>query len=394
MSEIDPWKPRRIVCLSNVYDQQYADRRDEMISPSLSSPKRRDLFECLETATGLEVIILSSPPKALERRKGRWLRPVETRFSRHRQLFCANWDMPKIRIPCSWILYTLHVRRHVRNGDILLLDNYEWIYVLAARLARLQHRVRFVLDYEDGKHVIDRGFSLLLARLAEKFGRPLLSAALIAAPPLQSRLPSSVPVEFVPGFYFPPPSKVKTQLAKGDLRFLYSGSLDETRGVDLILRAIDLLPPNGWRLDITGTGELQQQISERASDSRNRITFHGTLAADRYHELTQECDVGLNCQRADDPVSKVTFPSKIFTYLSKGLAVLSSRASAVPSVCGDACIYYDEEAPASLAQAMQEVMKTFPAIQETTIKSKIVEKYSLNGTSERIRKLFETAHLI
>src|SRR4051812_8525630 len=89
----------RIICLSNVYDQQYVDLRGEAIPPSLSHPKRRNLFECLEAATGLEVIVLSSPPKALDRRKGRWLGARQTRFSRHRQFFCANWDAPKFRLP-------------------------------------------------------------------------------------------------------------------------------------------------------------------------------------------------------------------------------------------------------------------------------------------------------
>ena len=60
----------RIVCLSNVYDQQYLDFRGEAVPPSLSHPKRRNLFECLEAATGLEVFVLSSPPKALASKKG------------------------------------------------------------------------------------------------------------------------------------------------------------------------------------------------------------------------------------------------------------------------------------------------------------------------------------
>jgi glycosyltransferase involved in cell wall biosynthesis len=387
--------PRRIVCLSNVWDQQYADLRGEAVAPSLSHPKRRNLFDCLETATGLEVIVLSSPPKALARREGRWLHAVETRFSHHRQFFCANWDAPKFRIPFSWILYAFHVRRHVRDGDIILLDNYEWLYVVALYVARLSHRLNLILDYEDGKHLIDKGLSLLLTRLAEAMGRPLLTAALVAAPRLQKRLPSAIPVEFVPGFYSPPNRHDRPQFGKRDLRFLYSGSLDTTRGVDLILSAVVLLPSRGWQLDITGAGELQEQVRERASRSGNRITFHSTLSPDPYNRVLRECDVGLNCQRASNPISEVTFPSKIFTYLTAGLVVLSSRASGVPAVCGDACFYYDEETPTSLAQAMQRLMDNFETIQKQVMqRSKTLEEYSFPGTSKRLRNLFQKAGLI
>jgi glycosyltransferase involved in cell wall biosynthesis len=284
----------------------------------------------------------------------------------------------------------------VRDGDIILIDNYEWLYVFASRVARLSHRLHFVLDYEDGKHLIDKGIYLLLARLAETLGRPLLSAAFLAASGLQERLPKNLPVEFVPGFYSAPSARHQPHSQnRGLLRFIYSGVLDKTRGVDLLLSATNLLPPNGWRLDITGFGELQEQVREHAGRSNNRVIFHATLPPDRYNELVHECDVGLNCQRVSDPISKVTFPSKIFTYFGAGLVVLSSRASEVPSACGDACFYYDEENPASLAWAMQQLIDNFAVIQKQAMqRSTIMERYSFVRTSERLRILFEKAGLI
>jgi hypothetical protein len=58
----------RIVCLSNVFDQHYHDLRGEQVLRCLTTPYRSDLFRCLEMASGREVIVLSSPPKAEERR--------------------------------------------------------------------------------------------------------------------------------------------------------------------------------------------------------------------------------------------------------------------------------------------------------------------------------------
>lgn len=393
MGETNLLQRRRIVCLSNVYDQQYLDLRGEAVA-SLSYPKRRDLFRCLEEATGLEVIVLSHPPKALHRRTSRWLPPVDTRLAHHRQFFCANWDAPKFRILSSWFFYARHVKRHVRDGDIVIFDNYEWIYVLAGRIARLSRYLRFVLDYEDGKHAIDKGVHLLLARLAESLGRPLLSAAFLAAPALQKRLPANLPVEFVPGFYSAPDARNRPSENRQLLRFIYSGVLDKARGVDLLIAATNLLPPTGWHLDITGAGELQEQVREHANRSDERITFHGVLPPDQYGELVHECHVGLNCQRTSDPISEVTFPSKIFTYFGAGLVVLSSRASGVPAACGDACFYYDEDSAAGVAQRMRELMDRFDVVrQETRKRNDLLKNYTFAGTTSRLRDLFEKAGL-
>ena len=107
---------------------------------------------------------------------------------------------PKLCFPFSWLSYALHVLKHARDGDILVLDNYELIYVLAARLVSLFRRVMIILDYEDGKHLIDEGWVKLLSGAAEKLGRGLLDGALLAHPALGARLPAELPKVVVPGF--------------------------------------------------------------------------------------------------------------------------------------------------------------------------------------------------
>jgi len=384
-------QPSRIVCLSNVYDHQYHELRGEEISRCLSSPKRRDLFRCLELATGREVIVLSSPPKALNRRHGKRLPAVETHFSTHRQFFCANWDAPKLRIVISWFMYALHVLRHTQTGDIVLIDNYELIYILAAYFTRIFRRVDFVLDYEDGKHLIDRSWSALLSRPAEWMGCRLVRAAILAHPSLGKRLPAGVPTVLVPGFILKRGNATKTS-GNGPINFLYSGSLDSTRGVDLLLETLPLLPLTGWHLHISGAGVLKTLVENVARDEKwnSHVTFHGSLPGEAYADLIQRCHVGINCQRVSDPISSVTFPSKIFSYLSAGLLVLSSHASGVPEICGGACIYFDEETPVSLAEAMQRIVEDHGELLRHKAGDLLATKYGIDGTAQRLKKLLST----
>jgi glycosyltransferase involved in cell wall biosynthesis len=381
----------KIICLSNVFDQHYHDLRGEKIDCSLTNAKRQALFQCLELASGREVILLSSPPKAADRRAGKWLPPVETKFSTHRQFFCANWDAPKLRIPLSWFFYARHVLRHVRSGDLVLIDNYEFIYIVAARLVQIFRRVTFILDYEDGKHLIDRGWAGILSGWAEALGRPLLRGAFLANPALGKRLPDSLPTEVIPGFVPQNLPGITREPGPAGVRFLYSGALDRTRGVDLLLEALPHLPETGWHLDITGHGPLGESVARFLQDSRwqGKVKYHQALPPEAYERVLAAAQVGLNCQRKSDPISDVTFPSKVFTYLSVGLLVISSQASAVPQLCANACFYYEQETPQALAGAMQAVIENFQEVRQKLDLAVVCERYSPEATTVRMKRLLK-----
>ena len=375
-------KPSLII-LSNVYDQNYDALRGEAIPPCLSSPKRRDLFQSLHSAAGRDLLVLSSPPKSLTRRWPKWLPPVSTSFAGFSQLFCLNLDAPKIRIPCSWLFYALHVVRHTRSGDVLILDNFELIYVFAAWLCRILHGNQVLLDFEDGKHLTDHGWTRLFSGPAEFFGKPLIEGAILAHPSLSERLSPRIPKILVPGFYIPPQNKQTPISTAVDTHFVYAGSLDAPRGVDLLLDAIPLLPETGWRLDITGSGPLESSIrliATHPSYSR-KVVFHSVLDAKAHACLLAESRVGLNLQRSDNPVSQVTFPSKLFSYLSAGLLVISSRASQVEAILKKACLYLPQETPEALANLMTRQIPLEPSQSHFAD----LEQFSIPSTALRLR---------
>jgi len=331
----------RLIILSNVYDSHYLAVRREEVPPCLSSPKHRDLFRCIQQATGAEVLILSSPPRASLRRKPRWLPPLTTKFSEFTQLFCGNFDGPKIRIPLSCFFYAIHVARHLKRGDVIIMHNYYLNYVLPSWFCFLRWKTPIFLDYEDGRHLINKGLSWILCRLAELMGKPLVLGAFLAHPALGKRLSKKTPRIVIPGFYVPKASATKKTDPRSGIRFIYSGTLDATRGVDLLLGAIPFLPPQGWRLDISGSGTLENKIIRIATDPlySGKVIFHSVLDAASHERLLAEAHIGLNPQRNSDPISAVTFPSKLFSYLSAGLIIISSEASAVKQTLGNICLY-------------------------------------------------------
>lgn len=385
----------KIVCLSNIYEQAYHDSRGENVARCLTTPFRQALYECLETASARELILLSSPPKTVNRRTGKWLRAAETNFFSHRQFFCCNWDAPKLRVPLAWFFYARQALRHVRSGDLVVIDNYEFIYIAAAWLLKIFRRVTFVLVYLDGKHLIDRSSQLGLSWLAETCGRALFSGAITANPFLGERLPASLPKETVPGFIqheptAPPPAPA------GDLCFLYAGTLASSHGIDLLLASLPHLPERGWRLTIAGEGPLYDEVFRVAQNPRwqGRVEYRHAMSPEIFEQLLAANHVGLNCQRASHPISNVTFPSKIFTYLSAGLLVISSKAGAVETLCGRACLYYDDESAQSLADAMKTVIANFPATRQGVVLAEVFSRYSTAATTARLKKLLRAVSFV
>jgi glycosyltransferase involved in cell wall biosynthesis len=380
-------KKPRLILLSNVYDINYVNLRGETVPPCLSSPKRRDLFQSLHLATTRDLLILSSPPKSLTRRSPKWLTAVSASFAGFSQLFCSNFDAPKFRIPCSWFFYALHALRHVRRGDVLMIDNFELIYVIAAWLCRVVYGSSVLLDYEDGKHFTDHGWSRCLSAPAEFLGKPLIQGAILAHPSLGDRLSPKVPKVLVPGFYIPPQDKQVHIAPTADVRFVYAGSLDAPRGVDLLLDTIPLLPKLGWRLDITGSGSLESRVRLIATHPNfsRKVVFHSVLDANAHSCLLAESRVGLNLQRSDNPISQVTFPSKLFSYFSAGLTVISTRASEVEAILAKACLYLTQETPEALAALMSSLIPNKARVGELPE----LERFTISSTSNRLRSFFQ-----
>jgi glycosyltransferase involved in cell wall biosynthesis len=342
-------------------------------------------------ASGREVIVLSSPPKAEERRAGKWLPAVETKFATHRQFFCANWDVPKLRIPLAWFFYARHVLRHVRSGDLVVIDNYEFIYFVAARLLALFRRVTFVLIYLDGKHLIDHSWPRVLSGLAETGGRGLLGGVLLSNPVLGKRLPDAMPKELVPGFV-PDDLPSGPGIPDGEVRFFYAGALASSHGIDLLLESLKHLPERGWHMIIAGQGPLTNQVVRLTQDPRwlGRVEHRPTMPPEVFEKLLGSNHIGLNCQRTSELISSVTFPSKVFTYLSAGLLVISSKAGCVEQICGNACFYYDEETPQALAAAMKEVIENYVAVRRKLNPSAVCGLYSFQAAATRVKRMLKT----
>lgn len=113
--------------------------------------------------------------------------------------------------------------------------------------------------------------------------------------------------------------------APGDpLRILYAGSMGEPQGLEVILKALALLPGADYRLDLVGSGVSEGKLrSLVARLGLGNVTFHGRREPHQMREMLSTADVHFVSLR-DHPLFSVTVPSKIQSLLLAGVPIVGS----------------------------------------------------------------------
>lgn len=152
---------------------------------------------------------------------------------------------------------------------------------------------------------------------------------------------------------------------------VYAGTFDPRKGGFEAASAAEYLPAN-YHIHILGFGSereienMKEHVAQTAKRSAARVTFDGLLSGEDYIRFIQSCDIGLSTQEPKASFNATSFPSKILSYLSNGLQVVSIRIPAIEnSAVGKKLNFYDEQSPEEIARAILAVNNNNPDGRET-----------------------------
>ena len=166
---------------------------------------------------------------------------------------------------------------------------------------------------------------------------------------------------------------------------IYAGALTEYSGIRNLMDAVAQLG-NEYVLKIYGSGELSPFVKEISSNIGN-IQYCGVLPIEQMREKMKSAWVLVNPRSTDDPISSVSFPSKLFEYVMCKRPVITTKFNGMPNdilnivwSCGSGSV--------------DEIMSALISINESTnfeIKKKvenayeyIFERYNWNRIGEDI----------
>ena len=80
----------------------------------------------------------------------------------------------------------------------------------------------------------------------------------------------------------------------------------------------------------------------------------GYLDYEEYKELLKKCHVCINAQKSGQEYAQVSFPSKMFEYLSNNKLIVSSDVADIEYCMGDAVLVYHNDDPKELAERIEQ----------------------------------------
>jgi hypothetical protein len=148
----------------------------------------------------------------------------------------------------------------------------------------------------------------------------------------------------------------------GKIHVLYAGTFDENKGGAIAsVRAAEYLPAN-YHVHITGFGaeraikNIKLEIEKIARKTKSTITFYGYLPERDFLELTQMCNIGLATQNVNLKFNDISFQSKILTYLSNDLNVVTFSLEVLKkSKIDKLLVYCKDNTPTAIAIAIMSI---------------------------------------
>lgn len=145
----------------------------------------------------------------------------------------------------------------------------------------------------------------------------------------------------------PPSDSIKT--------IVFSGTLNELSGIELLLDAMLLIKDPGVVLNIYGDGPLRQYVEEQ-SRCRANVNYFGRVSNDQMLKIQSNASLLVCPRKADDFTTKYTFPSKVLEYICAGAPVLANRLMGIPSEYENYISYAESESPEAWAQKMNQIL--------------------------------------
>lgn len=122
----------------------------------------------------------------------------------------------------------------------------------------------------------------------------------------------------------------------------YTGGLLVEYGIDVLLKAFEIITSAEYRLVICGDGPLKYEVI-KASERDKRIIYYGTVSSQVAKIIQQNATVLVNPRQAGQDFTRYSFPIKTADYMLVGKPVIGYRLEAIPSEYDNHIIYVDSD---------------------------------------------------
>jgi len=280
-------------------------------------------------------------------------------------IMCPSWKTTNkfsrnFKIIFSLVWLFLYLVFNVKKGEKILAYHVEWIS-LPIRAAKFIKKFKLILEVEEIYSEVWKK-SKKFQKLEEK----LIDSAdsyIFVSDTLRDRFKSSNKKSIVLyGSYYVLNQINKPKKETNTIRLIYAGSVDLTKGG--AFKAVETMKylPDYYTLHILGHGsfgninKLNELINNvNKENNKEKCIYIGILNGQAYSDFLFDCDIALNPQDQGEYMN-TAFPSKIISYLSHNLRIVSTDILSVRnSVVSKYITFSKNDNPKSIKEAILKV---------------------------------------
>lgn len=287
--------------------------------------------------------------------------------------------------------------------DFLVVHGVHSPYIISAYFFEKLFKLKSVVIITDppeamlGKSSGFKGLLMTLDKFMVSWLLTKISGVVVLSKDLATALCPEVPALLIQGFasedsMSDPKYKHSFGRVGEAFHIVYAGGLSAEYGVDLVLNAISLIQDDDFRFHFFGKGPMHSEIMSRAQlDSR--IRCHGFLAPSDLLPMLKGADLLINPRPTTQQLVNLTFPSKLFEYVSLGVPVLTTRLPNFPAELIGNVNFIDDESAIGLARDLN-VMKSFDSAvlkrRASIAKDIVLTSFGLQAQGNKIKNFFNS----
>jgi len=173
------------------------------------------------------------------------------------------------------------------------------------------------------------------------------------------------------------------------------GSLDERKGHDVLIRAVERLVRGGVdaHLEVAGTGPEEQNLLElaRRLGVADRVKLLGPAHPRRVKELLSEAQAFALACRVDENGARDGVPVALMEAMAMEVPCVSTRVSGIPELIEDGVTgrLVEQNDPGAVAEALRELLENREKAERLAKagREKVVREFTLGGQVEKLHAL-------
>ena len=173
----------------------------------------------------------------------------------------------------------------------------------------------------------------------------------------------------------------------GRLKLLYCGNLDMSKGVDLLMDAVELIS-HPIEIDICGKGTLESEIKERCNKCKHPAHFHGIVSKEKLIGLQTSADIAVNPHRISWHKGTL-WPFKVVECLAGCGVVVCARTGKIEDPLANHLHLYKSDDPGVLADVIGKVIRSWETerLKATANMEWAIEKWGPKGIGKLMEQL-------